>query len=78
MQKLIGDKLPDPLKLPFALWTRKAGAQLTPVALRAAAAGAHHGRVFEALGFASLRSAHSAKARQERIITYLTQAYRLG
>ena len=27
IQKLIGDKLPDPLKLPFALWTRKAVAQ---------------------------------------------------
>ena len=28
MQKLIRDKLPDQLKLPFALWTRKAVAQL--------------------------------------------------
>lgn len=61
MQKLIRDKLPDQLKLPFALWTRKAVAQLTLVALRPAAAGAHDGRVFEALGF------HSAKAHQESL-----------
>ncbi len=61
MQKLIRDKLPDQLKLPFALWTRKAVAQLTLVALRPAAAGAHDGRVFEALGF------HPAKAHQESL-----------
>ena len=63
IQKLIRDKLPEQIKLPFALWTRKAVAQLieSRYALRAAAARAHDVGVFEALGI------HAANARQESL-----------
>lgn len=44
IQTLIRDKLPNQLKVPFALWTRQAVAQLILVALCAATARAHHGR----------------------------------
>ena len=58
VQKLISDKLPEQLKLPFALWTRKAGGRSAGAALWDQAAGAHHGRVSPALGVHAAEAAH--------------------
>ena len=50
LQKTIYNKCPDQMKLPFALWTKKAVQQLNKANLVNQNAYSHSGRIFKKVG----------------------------